>query len=168
MIEKVDVPWSLPVTPHELLIPGGPFRLGVTRQHTLDADTDALDVVHGAPALRVQQIEADDAVGVDVRVQGDAARRGGGRREEDDFRGFDRVRGRKVEAEAEVLVRCVQRVVGHGEVHVPLAQVVRGDERYAGREAALDLCGRRSIMCYEICVGRFWCLPWTIPFLTAY
>nr|POF07879.1 hypothetical protein CFP56_66171 [Quercus suber] len=115
MIQEVDVSRSLPVTTHKLLVPRRPFGLGVTRQHALNTDTDALNIVHGAPALRVQQIEADYAVGVDVGVQRHTAQRWSGRRKEDYFRSFDGVRRGKVEAESEVLIGRVQRIVRHPE-----------------------------------------------------
>jgi hypothetical protein len=54
--------------PDKLLIPGRPLLLCVARQHALQTDTHALDIVDWAPALLVQQVQTDDAVGVDVRV----------------------------------------------------------------------------------------------------
>ncbi|KAI7165223.1 hypothetical protein KC349_g138 [Hortaea werneckii] len=81
MIQKVDIPGPRAVRPHKLSIPRRPLRLRVARQHTLDADTDALDVMHGAPPLRVEQVKADDA------------------RREGHFGRFDRVGGGEEEAE---------------------------------------------------------------------
>lgn len=73
VIHKVNVARPQPVLGHELLVARGPLVLGVARQHALDAHADALGALDGAPALVPQQVEADDAVGVDVRVDGDRA-----------------------------------------------------------------------------------------------
>ena len=54
----------------------------VAGEHALDADAHALHVMHGRPALRPEQVEADDAVAVDVRVQRDGPRDGVGERDE--------------------------------------------------------------------------------------
>jgi hypothetical protein len=58
------------VIPHEILIPLGPLLLIITAQHALQTNTHALDIMYGRPAGAVEQVEADDAVGVDVRVPG--------------------------------------------------------------------------------------------------
>lgn len=55
----------------ELLIPLGSFVLGVPGQHALDAHADALDTLDRRPAGRTQKIETDDAVAVDVWMDGD-------------------------------------------------------------------------------------------------
>ena len=70
MKHKANIPRPLRIIPDEVLIALRPLLLGVTRQHTLQAHTDALDVVDGGPAGAVEQVEADDAVGVDVWVPG--------------------------------------------------------------------------------------------------
>lgn len=73
LIEKPDVPRPQRVPPHEILIPRRSLVLAVAGQHALDAHAHALDVLDGAPAGAAEEVEADDAVGVDVRVHGDFA-----------------------------------------------------------------------------------------------
>lgn len=70
LIDEPDISGPLRVSADKLLVAGGTLVLGVARQHALDAHADALNIVDGAPALGAQQIETDDAVGVDVRVDG--------------------------------------------------------------------------------------------------
>lgn len=71
LIDEPDVAGPLCVPAYEFFVAGGSFVLGVARQHALDAHADALDVLDWAPALGAEQIEADDAIGVDVGVDGD-------------------------------------------------------------------------------------------------
>jgi len=56
---------------YKVLIPRRPLVLGIARQHALQTDAHALDVMYRAPSLAIEQVETDDAVGVDVRVHGD-------------------------------------------------------------------------------------------------
>lgn len=70
MKHEVDIPRPLRIIPDEILIALRPLLLRVTCQHTLQANTHAFDVVDRGPAGAVEQVEADDAVGVDVRVPG--------------------------------------------------------------------------------------------------
>lgn len=87
LINKPDIPGPLRIPPHKLLIPRRPLSPRVPRQHALDAHAHALDVLNGAPALGPKEIKADDAVAVDVGVEGDGA--GGlGEGEEGYFGGF--------------------------------------------------------------------------------
>jgi hypothetical protein len=66
---KVEVPSLAGVEMlDEIGIAGRPLLLRVAGQHALQADTNALDVVYGTPALSVEEVEAYDTVGVDVRV----------------------------------------------------------------------------------------------------
>lgn len=65
---KVDVPRSLRVVLDKVLVARRPLLLCVAGEHALQADTHALHVVNRAPALFVEKVEADNAVGVDVRV----------------------------------------------------------------------------------------------------
>lgn len=141
MILKRNIPGQAPIMPDENAIALGPLVLGVAGQHALQADADALDVLHGAPALAVEQVEADDAVAVDVRVHGHGPRRVG-QRQEHDLGRLDRVVGWEAEAQAEGL-RPVQWVaVQHADVHVPFFKVCGRDEGYAGGERGLELGGR--------------------------
>lgn len=70
MKDKINISRPLSVIPHKVLISLRPLLLRVARQHTLKTDTHAFDVVDGGPAGAVEQVEADDAVGVDVWVPG--------------------------------------------------------------------------------------------------
>jgi hypothetical protein len=70
MKNKANIPRPLGIIPHEILIALRPLLLRITRKHTLQTDTHTLDVVNRRPTGTVEQIEADDAVGVDVRVPG--------------------------------------------------------------------------------------------------
>jgi hypothetical protein len=78
MILKPYIPRPLRVQPHKILVPRGPLVLRVARQHALQAHAYALDVLHGRPAGRAEEVETDDAVAVDVGVDGDFADEGGG------------------------------------------------------------------------------------------
>jgi len=68
MKNKANIPRPLGIIPHEILIALRPLLLRITRKHTLQTDTHTLDVVNRRPTGTVEQIEADDAVGVDVGV----------------------------------------------------------------------------------------------------
>lgn len=72
LIDESDISRPLRISADELLVAGGTLILSVARQHALDAHADALDVVDGAPALGAEQVQADDAVGVYVRVDGNS------------------------------------------------------------------------------------------------
>ena len=86
-IAKPDIPRSLRIPLYKLLVPRRTLILGISRQHTLQTHGHALDVLDGTPAGGAEEIEADDAVGVDVRVDGDFAGRGCGGYK-GDFGGF--------------------------------------------------------------------------------
>lgn len=73
MVVKVDVFWSETVASDELLVSGRPLVLGIARQHALEAHAYALDVLDRTPALVAQEIEAYDAVGINVRMHGNRA-----------------------------------------------------------------------------------------------
>jgi hypothetical protein len=85
MEHEADIPWTLGVVLDKVLVARRPLLLRVAGQHTLQADADALDVVDGAPALAVEEVETYDAVGVDVWVPGDWV---GVVADEDDFGSF--------------------------------------------------------------------------------
>lgn len=78
VIVEINVPRPPPVRRHKLLIALGSRVDRVPAEHALQAHAYALDVLHGRPALLAEEVEADDAVGVDVRVHWDAAILGGG------------------------------------------------------------------------------------------
>ncbi len=73
LIHETDVSGSLRVPPHKILVPWRPLILGVSCQHALDTHAHTCDILHRAPSLRAEQVQADDAVGVDVWVDGDGA-----------------------------------------------------------------------------------------------
>ena len=85
MKNKANIPRPLGIIPHEILIALRPLLLRITRKHTLQTDTHTLDVVNRRPTGTVEQVEADDAVGVDVRVPGYGVR---GCTDEDYFGGL--------------------------------------------------------------------------------
>jgi hypothetical protein len=84
---KVDVPRPLPVAAHKVLVARRALVLVIAGEHALQAHAHALNVMHGRPALAVEQVEADDAIAVDVRVHGDG-RDVGRVGDEPDFGGF--------------------------------------------------------------------------------
>lgn len=84
---KRYIPRPLSVVLDKILITRRSLLLRITRKHALQTHTHALDVVDGRPALAIKKVEADDAVGVDVRVPGDRVGVGA---EEDDFGGLQR------------------------------------------------------------------------------
>jgi hypothetical protein len=67
---KTDIPRPLSIIPDKVFVPLRPFLLGITREHALQAYTHAFDIVDRGPTGAVEQVEADDAVRVDVRVPG--------------------------------------------------------------------------------------------------
>ena len=98
--------------------------------------------MHRAPSLLIQEVQADDAVAIDVGVHGhlevlhgpiNESRIGEPARHEDDFGRLDRVVAAELEGEAERLVR-VQGVGGveDADVHEPFGEVLGGDEGDAG------------------------------------
>lgn len=68
--DEVDIPRPLSIVLDEVIVPWRPLLLGVACKHALQTDADTLHIVYGAPAGSVEKVEADDAVGVDVRVPG--------------------------------------------------------------------------------------------------
>lgn len=53
MENKVQIPRSLSVILHKLVITRRPLLLVITRQHALQANANALNIMNGAPALTV-------------------------------------------------------------------------------------------------------------------
>lgn len=70
MVVEIDVPGPQAVASDELFVARRPLILGIARQHALETHADTLDVLYRAPSLLSQEIEADDAVRVDVRMYG--------------------------------------------------------------------------------------------------
>lgn len=83
MIVKINVLRPQLIGTDKVLVTRRPLVLCVSRQHALDRHADALDVLYGTPALVSEQVQANDAVAVDVRVHG---YRAVGRLVEGDFR----------------------------------------------------------------------------------
>jgi hypothetical protein len=73
VVEKVNVFRPQAVAAYKLLVPWRSLILSVAREHALQAHAHALDILHGAPPLLAEEVEADDAVGVYVWVDGDRA-----------------------------------------------------------------------------------------------
>lgn len=71
LVDKPNIPRPRCVPSDKLLIARWPLIFGVTGQHALETHAYRLDVLDRRPALRAEQIETDDAVGVDVRMDGD-------------------------------------------------------------------------------------------------
>jgi len=117
---EVDVSGTPRITPHKVLISRRSLILCIPRQHALQTNAYALDIVYWAPSSLVQKIEADYTVGVDVGVN----------RylmfsvlNEDDFRCFYRVGVAELELEP-VRLTLVQRVIVEDlNIHVPLLQI---------------------------------------------
>lgn len=70
MVVEINVLWPQSVAPDKLLVSRRSLVLAVARQHALEAHAHALDVLHRTPALRSQKVKTYDAIGVDVRVDG--------------------------------------------------------------------------------------------------
>lgn len=70
MIIEVNVSRSQSVAFDELVVPRRSFVFLVASQHALYAHADALNVLHGTPALAAEQVQANYAIRVDVRVHG--------------------------------------------------------------------------------------------------
>lgn len=54
MEHEVDIPWPLRVVPNEIVVSLGSLLLGVTREHALQTDANALHVVYRRPALSIE------------------------------------------------------------------------------------------------------------------
>ena len=100
---EIDIPRPSVVVPAKVLVAFRPLVPRIARQHALQAHANALHALHRAPSGLVEEIQAYDAVAVDVRVDGNLARRpvfpwyAG---DEHDLRGFDGVFRTEAEAEA--------------------------------------------------------------------
>ena len=71
MVVKVDVTGPLAVGSDKVGIARRPLILCIAGQHALQTHADTLDVLNRAPALRPEQVEANNAIGVDMRVHRD-------------------------------------------------------------------------------------------------
>ena len=90
MKNKINIPRPQPIRPNKLIITRRSLTLFIPDQHTHNTQRRALSTLHRAPALTRQQIETDNAVAVNVRVQRYIARRRGAAHK-DDFWRLDRV-----------------------------------------------------------------------------
>lgn len=68
MVVEVNVPGPQTVALDEVCVSRRSFVLGVAGQHTLQAHANSLDALDWAPALLAEEVEADDAVRVDMGV----------------------------------------------------------------------------------------------------
>lgn len=73
VILEVNIPRPTAIRSNEIAVPRRPLVARVRRQHTLNTHADALDRLHGRPSSRAEQVQADNPVAVDVRVDGDWA-----------------------------------------------------------------------------------------------
>lgn len=73
IVLKVNIPRPTAIRSHEIVVPRRPLVARIRRQHTLDTHADALDRLHGRPPGRAEQVQTDNPVAVDVRVDGDWA-----------------------------------------------------------------------------------------------
>ena len=70
VIVELDVLRPRLVCADEVGVAFGTVVFCVAREHALDAHTYALNILYGAPARGAQEVQAYDAVRVDVRVHG--------------------------------------------------------------------------------------------------
>lgn len=68
VVDEPDIPDSPSArhTPTKVLVTRRSLVLGVPGQHALDAHAHAFHALHRRPAVRAEEIQTDDAVGVDV------------------------------------------------------------------------------------------------------
>jgi len=71
MEDEADIPRPLLVVPYKVLISRWSLLLRIACKHTLQAHTYTLYVMNWRPARTVEQVQANDAVGVNVRVPRD-------------------------------------------------------------------------------------------------
>jgi hypothetical protein len=136
VVVELDVSGPLPVAAHKVLVAWGALVLGVAREHALQRHAHTLDVLDRAPALVAEQVKADDAIRVYVRVhryrmipvvgKGDLWR-------------LDGVLLRKPEPEAIGLIEVYRVLVEYPDVQNPLLKVVRRHQRYSWWQSVLDL-----------------------------
>lgn len=93
--------------------------------------------MHWAPTLRIQQVQADDAIGIDVRMQRNLPLRAT-QSHKDHLGSLDGVAGAEHEFEAVDVGGRVEGVVEDGEIHLPFAEVGGGNEGDAGGKGAVD------------------------------
>ncbi len=66
MVVEINIPGPPSIIGHETLVALRALILRIARQHALQAHADALYILDWRPPLLAQQIEADDAIRVDV------------------------------------------------------------------------------------------------------
>jgi len=71
MKDEINVSWSLCIVAHKVLITRWPLVFRVAGQHALQANAHALDIVDGRPSLTIEEVKANDAIGIYVRMYGD-------------------------------------------------------------------------------------------------
>jgi len=121
MIEVVDFPGSQSIVPNKLFISRRTFAFSVTREHALNAHADTLDILHRAPALLAQEIEAYVAVGVDMGMNGN---RSIGKVDKDDLRCLNRIGCAEFETQSESLVHVEWICIEDLDVHEPLVEAI--------------------------------------------
>jgi hypothetical protein len=71
VVKEINVPRPSSIVGYEMLVSLRTLIFGIARQHALQTHADTLHVLNRRPSLMAQKIQADDAVGVDVRVDRD-------------------------------------------------------------------------------------------------
>lgn len=66
VVKEIDIPGPPSIVVDEIGITWGPFIPRVRSQHALDTHADALDGLNRRPPRGTQQIQADDAIAVDM------------------------------------------------------------------------------------------------------
>ncbi len=70
MVIELHVPGTQPVAPDELFVPRWTLVLRVARKHALNTHANALYVLDWTPTLSTEEIQADEAIRVDMRMHG--------------------------------------------------------------------------------------------------
>lgn len=77
MIVEIYIARPSAIVGHEVIVVRWSLVPCVCGQHALYAHADTLYCLHWRPAHRTQQIETDDSVAVDMRMDGNRPRRSG-------------------------------------------------------------------------------------------
>ena len=70
VVVKVNVARPLTVGPNKLGVSRWTLILGIASQHALETHANTLDILYGAPALGPEEVKANNAIGIDVRMYG--------------------------------------------------------------------------------------------------
>jgi hypothetical protein len=70
MVIELHVPRAQPVAPNKLFISGRALVLCIASEHALDTHADALYILNRTPTLSTEEIQADEAIRIDMRMHG--------------------------------------------------------------------------------------------------